>query len=131
MKARELVEKLQRMDPEADVITGFWNGHTDTYTMIDDAKEWDYDEIKADFFGTPGAVDLTVFTSKTKKVIFLCTNFPDTSERVFYARRILWRILLLMGRHRSKEWKKERIFREIQQLNDDNERIWFDSFYGR
>lgn len=129
MKNKELIAQLQQMDPEAEVITDFWNGHVNSYTAIDYAKEWDYKEIEADFFGTPGAVDLNVFCARTEKVVFIGSNFADINERVFYARRVLWRIQSILRRHRPLKWKKDRVYQELKSLDEDAERSWFDNVF--
>ena len=57
MTAKELIEQLQKVAPDTEIIGGMWNGHVDTYTVIDRAHVFLYDKVYADFFGTPGAFD--------------------------------------------------------------------------
>ena len=130
MKVKDLIAQLQKSDPEADVITGFWNGHVSTYCMIDSAWEAEYGNIENDFFGTPGAVDLDVVCSKTKNVVYLGASFPDKDKRVFYARRVNWRMQNIIQAHRSVQWKKDRLYNEMKAFNEDYERDWWDRHYG-
>ena len=130
MTVKELIERLQGMDPEAQLVTDFWNGHVDSYMAIDSVDEWYFSEIEADFFGTPGSVDLDVFCSKAKKVVFIGGSFEVTDKRVFYARRLNWRLQRIVRQHRSTDWKKERLYREVKNFDEDYERCWFDKTYG-
>ena len=36
MKVKVLLKALERVDPEAEVIGGVWNGRVDTYKVMDD-----------------------------------------------------------------------------------------------
>ena len=36
MKVKDLLKALERVDPEAEVIGGVWNGRVDTYKVMDD-----------------------------------------------------------------------------------------------
>ena len=38
MTAKELIEQLQKVAPDTEIIGGTWNGHVDTYTVIDRAR---------------------------------------------------------------------------------------------
>lgn len=131
MKVKELIDTLQKMDPESNVITSFWNGHVDTYTLITQAFELEQNGVESDYFGAPGALDYDVWKSDAETVVFLRSNFVSTDKRVFYARRVLWRIQLILNMHRSREWKKERVYRELKELDEDQERIWFDNWRPR
>lgn len=130
MKVKELIAMLQTMAPEAELVTNFWNGHVDTYTAIDSVFECNYSEIENDFFGTPGAVDLRVFHSTAEKVVFIGGAFQNKSKRVFYARRVNWRLQGIVQQHRSVAWKKEKLYQAVKDFDEDYERTWFDKTYG-
>ena len=38
MKVKDLLKALERVDPEAEVIGGVWNGRVDTYKVMDDTQ---------------------------------------------------------------------------------------------
>lgn len=64
MKVKELLEKLNDANPEAEVITSAWNGFVETYAVIDTVwTDWKYANIYPDFFGTPGKIDNRFFLS--------------------------------------------------------------------
>ena len=66
MTAKELIEQLQKVAPDTEIIGGTWNGHVDTYTVIDRTRVFLYDQVYADFFGTPGAFDDRLMEIKVK-----------------------------------------------------------------
>lgn len=57
MKVSDLISQLQNCDPNAEVITGIWNGYVKTYTILDSVRQYPYDAIYNDFYGTPGPFD--------------------------------------------------------------------------
>lgn len=75
MKVKDLIDKLTTCDPEAEVITGIWNGKVNTYTVLDSVHEFLYDQIEADFFGTPGAMDERLFSNQIEKFVYIGTQF--------------------------------------------------------
>ena len=38
MKVKDLLKALERVDPEAEVIGGVWNGQVDIYKVMDDTQ---------------------------------------------------------------------------------------------
>lgn len=83
MKVKELLEKLNDANPEAEVITSAWNGFVDTYAVIDFAwTDWKYANIYPDFFGTPGKIDNRFFCHAypMKDLVFLGSKFPVVKE---------------------------------------------------
>lgn len=64
MTAKDLIEKLSQVDPDTEIIGGTWNGRTNTYTVLDEFHVFLYDQVYADFFGTPGAFDRWVVHMK-------------------------------------------------------------------
>lgn len=57
MTAKELIEQLQKVAPDTEILGGTWNVYVDTNTVIDRACVFLFDQVYADFFGTPGAFD--------------------------------------------------------------------------
>ena len=126
MKNKELIARLRQMDPEAEVITSFWNGHVDSYCIVDRVREWRYEDLEGDFFGTPSAADPGVFCSQAEKVVFLGPGFPATGERVSQARGTALRLLGIWEEDKPEEWKREKTRHELQLLREDARRDWFD-----
>ena len=115
MTANDLIEKLSQVDPDTEIIGGTWNGRTNTYTVLDEFHVFLYDQVYADFFGTPGAFDDKLMTIKSKNVVYLGSSFDSLNKRVMQDRGIIWQMRKILRQHRSKEWKKERIY---QLLSD-------------
>jgi hypothetical protein len=115
MTANDLIEKLSQVDPDTEIIGGTWNGRTNTYTVLDELHVFLYDQVYADFFGTPGAFDDKLMTIKSKNVVYLGSSFDSLNKRVMQDRGIIWQMRKILRQHRSKEWKKERIY---QLLSD-------------
>lgn len=115
MTAKDLIEKLSQVDPDTEIIGGTWNGRTNTYTVLDELHVFLYDQVYADFFGTPGAFDDKLMTIKSKNVVYLGSSFDSLNKRVMQDRGIIWQMRKILRQHRSKEWKKERIY---QLLSD-------------
>ena len=82
---------------------------------IDELHVYLYDQVYADFFGTPGAFDDKLMTIKSKNVVYLGSLFDSLDKRVMQDRGIIWQMRKVLSQHRSKEWKKERIY---QMLTD-------------
>jgi len=83
LKVRELIQKLQECDPEAEVITTIWNGWVNTYAGIDWVHQAEYGKLSADFFGTPGRTDARVFRSSAKRMVLVCSLF-EYDEHLHY-----------------------------------------------
>lgn len=115
MTAKDLIAKLSQVDPDTEIIGGMWNGRTNTYTELDELHMFLYDQVYADFFGTPGAFDDKLMTIKSKNVVYLGSSFDSLNKRVMQDRGIIWQMRKILRQHRSKEWKKERIY---QLLSD-------------
>ena len=47
MKVKDLLKALERVDPEAEVIGGVWNGRVDTYKVMDDTQNSSRRGLKA------------------------------------------------------------------------------------
>lgn len=110
MNAKDLIAKLSQVDPDTEIIGGTWNGRTNTYTVLDELHVFLYDQVYADFFGTPGAFDDKLMTIKSKNVVYLGSLFDSLDKRVMQDRGIIWQMRKILRQHRSKEWKKERIY---------------------
>lgn len=113
MTARELIEQLQKVAPDTEIIGGTWNGHVDTYTVIDRARVFLYDQVYADFFGTPGTFDDRLMKIKSKEVVYLDSEFESLNRRIAEDRRIICRMRQVLDMHRAKEWKKEQIYKML------------------
>ena len=111
MTAKELIEQLQKVAPDTEIIGGTWNGHVDTYTVIDRARVFLFDQVYADFFGTPGAFDDRLMKIKSKEIVYLGSEFESLNKRMAEDRRVIWRMRRVLDMHRAKEWKKEQIFK--------------------
>ena len=113
MIAKELIEQLQKVAPDTEIIGGTWNGHVDTYTVIDRARVFLYDQVYADFFGTPGAFDDRLMKIKSKEIVYLSSEFESLNKRMAEDRRVIWRMRRVLDMHRAKEWKKEQIYKML------------------
>ena len=118
MTAKELIEKLSEVEPDTEIISGTWNGRVDTYTVIDPLRVYLYDQVYADFYGTPGAFDVRLMDIKSKHVAYLGSQFANLDKQVIDDRRILWRMAHVLRMHRSKEWKKERIYKMLTEFEE-------------
>lgn len=115
MKAKELIDILSKVSPDTEVITGTWNGHVDTYTVLDKAWVMSFDEIYPDFFGTPEPFDERMLKIRSKDVVYLDSLFDSTNKDVIDDRRIVWHISRILHMHRSTAWKHERIMRLLEE----------------
>ena len=114
MTAKELIELLSKVAPETEIVGGMFNGRTETYTVLDHAYVYLYDQIYADFFGTP---DDRLMDIKSKEVVYLGSQFENTDRRVMEDRYFVWRLRKVLQMHRSKEWKKERIYQLLTEFD--------------
>ena len=94
-----------------------FNGRTNTYTMLDELHVFLYDQVYADFYGTPGAFDDKLMTIKSKDVVYLGSLFESLDKRVMQDRGIIWQMRKILRQHRSKEWKKERIYQLLTDFD--------------
>lgn len=117
MTAKDLIEQLSKVDPEAEIVGGLFNGRTETYTVLDELHVFRYDEIYNDFFGTPGAFDNKLLTIKSKDVVYLGSLFENTNKRVMGDRGCIQQMRRVLRQHRSREWKKERIYRLLTDFD--------------
>ena len=116
MTAKELIEQLSKVAPETEIIGGIWNGKVDTYTVIDELHVIPYDDILSDFYGTPGAFDDKLLKIRSKDVLYLGSMFETLDKRVRDDRRVMYRLTQILHMHRSKEWKKERLYRILTEF---------------
>lgn len=119
MTAKELIEKLSKVAPNTEIVGGMWNGRVDTYTMLDEFHVFLFDQIYADFYGTPGAFDDKLLTIRSKDVVYIGSMFESMDNRVIEDRHVIWRMERILRMHRSKEWKKERIYQMLQGFVGD------------
>ena len=108
MTAKELIEKLSEVKPETEIVGGLWNGREDTYTVFDELHVFQYDQIYDDFYGT-----------SSKEVVYIGSLFESYNKQVVNDRRVTWRMQRILRMHRSKEWKKEQIFKYLQEFAED------------
>ena len=117
MTAKDLIDKLSQVDPDTEIIGGMFNGRTNTYTVLDELHVFLYDQVYADFYGTSGAFDDKLMTIKSKNVVYLGSLFDSLDERVIQDRGIIWQMRKVLRQHRSKEWKKERIYQLLTDFD--------------
>ena len=83
MKVKELIERLNDVNPEAEVITAVWNGFTETYAVIDVVlNDLKYDNIYSELLGTPGRTDGRFFSHSKpmEDTVYLGSKFPFVEE---------------------------------------------------
>ena len=120
MTAKELIEKLSEVAPDTEIIGGTWNGRVNTYTVLDEFHNFLYDQIYADFYGTPGAFDDKLMKIRSKNVVYIGSYFDGLNKRVQEDRNVIFRIERILRMHRSKEWKKKRIYQILQEFVGKN-----------
>ena len=77
MKAKEIAAELMKK-PENEVWCGAYNGHVETYGVVDHVYSFRYDQVSNDFFGTPGRMDKRLFRPRRKddeEIFFIGTLF--------------------------------------------------------
>lgn len=116
MTVKELIEKLSPLDPDTEIVGGVWNGRVDTYAVLDELHMFTYDQIYADFYGTPGAFDEKLLHIHSKDVVYFGSLFDSLNEQVTEDRRVIWRMERILRMHRSKEWKKEKVYQLLQDF---------------
>ncbi len=117
MTAKDLIEQLSELEPDTEIVGGMWNGRVETYTMLDELHVFQFDEIYNDFFGTPGAFDDKLMRIKSKNVVYLGSLFEGRDKKLLSDRQFIWRLRKVLWHHRSKEWKKERLFRLLTEFD--------------
>ena len=78
MKVKELIEKLQKLNPDAEVLTGAINDERiHTYGLLDLVHEFPFEQIKTDLMHTCGDIDYRIAENKKSKdiIIYLGTSF--------------------------------------------------------
>ena len=120
MTAKDLIEKLSEVAPETEIVGGMWNGKVKTYTLIDELYVIPYDEMYADFYGTPGAFDDKLLMIRSKEVVYLGSMFDTLDKQVQDDRRVMCRMLQILQMHRSQKWKKEQLFMILTEFEGDN-----------
>ena len=120
MTAKELIERLTEVAPETEIVGGMFNGRTETYTVFDSADVLAYDDIYNDFFGTPGAFDDKLLKIRSKEVVYIGSLFERFDEQVMQDRSIVWQMREFLQMHRSKEWKKERIYQLLTEFAESD-----------
>ena len=117
MTAKDLIEQLSELEPDTVIVGGMWNGRVETYTMLDELHVFQFDDIYNDFFGTPGAFDDKLMCIKSKSVVYLGSLFEGRDKKVLCDRQFIWRLRKVLRQHRSKEWKKERLYRLLTEFD--------------
>ena len=117
MTAKELIEKLSKVAPDTEIVGGMFNGRVNTYTMLDKMDVYSFDDILNDFYGTPGAFDDRLLKIRSKDVVYLGSLFESTDKRVFADRSVVWQMRKILRQHRSKEWKKEQLYKLLTEFD--------------
>lgn len=117
MTAKELIEQLSKVEPETEIVGGMWNGRVDTYTVMDELHVIPFDDIIPDFYGTPGAFDDKLLKIRSKDVVYIGSMFESLDKRVQDDQKVIWSLLRVMRMHRSKEWKKEQLYKLLMEFD--------------
>lgn len=117
MTAKELIEQLSKVAPDTEIVGGMFNGRVKTYTMLDKMDVYSFDDIFNDFYGTPGAFDDRLLKIRSKDVVYLGSLFESTDKRVMADRSVVWQMRKILRQHRSKEWKKEQLYRLLTEFD--------------
>ena len=118
MTAKDLIEQLSKVEPDTEIVGWMFNGRTDTYTVLDELHVFGFDDVYNDFYGTPGAFDDRLMDIKSKNVVYLGSMFESTDKRVMDDRYFVWRLRKVLRMHRSREWKKERIYKLLAEFDE-------------
>ena len=105
MKVKELLKALEGVDPEAEVIGGSWNGRVDTYEVLDHTHHIQYDELRGDFYGTPGKMDDRLFKIDSKMVLYIGSHFSMLNRKAFADKHFIWRLCEVAEREGTDEEK--------------------------
>ena len=117
MTAKELIEQLSKVASDTEIVGGMFNGRVNTYTMLDKMDVYSFDDIFNDFYGTPGAFDDRLLKIRSKDVVYLGSLFESTDKRVMADRSVIWQMRKVLRQHRSKEWKKEQLYRLLTEFD--------------
>lgn len=117
MTAKELIEQLSKVAPDTEIVGGMFNGRVNTYTMLDKMSVYAFDDILNDFYGTPGAFDDKLLKIRSKDVVYLGSLFESTDKRVLADCHFIWRLRQILRQHRSKEWKKEQLYKLLTEFD--------------
>ena len=71
MTVSELKKILADVSPDTEVLMGVNNGKVDTYVVVDICMVVPYDGVYNDLYGTPGSIDIRLFNTKSKNVLYL------------------------------------------------------------
>ena len=55
-------------------------------------------------------------TIRSKDVVYLGSVFESCNERVMEDRGIVWQMRKVLRQHRSREWKKEQLFKLLTEF---------------
>lgn len=116
MTAKELIEKLSKVSPDTEIVGGMFNGRVNTYTVLDNLRVFSFDDIFVDFYCTPGAFDDKLLNIHSKKVVYLGSTFEGLDKQVQEDRGVICRMERILRMHRSKEWKKEQMYKLLQEF---------------
>lgn len=74
---KELQDNLKKFPDDYQVWMPSYNGHVETYGVVDDVSEHRYESIQNDFFGTPGRMDKRLFDKQLdgKNVLLISSDF--------------------------------------------------------
>ena len=78
MKVKELIERLQNMNPEAEIWVSTHNkANTATYGLMDQIFEFNFENLWPDLQNTFSDIDDRLIEDKQEKdkIIFLATSF--------------------------------------------------------
>lgn len=117
MTAKELIKKLSEVAPDTEIVGGIWNGRVDTYTVMDELHVIPFNDILPDFYGTPGAFDNKLLQIRSKDVVYIGSLFEGQDKMVVADRRVIWEMQRIMNMHRSKEWKKDKVYNLLQAFS--------------
>ena len=120
MKAKDLIEQFSKVEPDTEIVGGMWNGRVETYKVLDELHVYQYNEIYNDFFGTPGAFDDKLMTIKSKNVVYLGSLFESADRKLLDDRHFIWRLRKVLHQHRSKEWKKEQLYKLLTEFDGND-----------
>lgn len=90
MTNRDLQYALRQLSSDCQVWLPVWNGHVETYGVVDYAEAHHYPVIQNDFFGTPGRTDSRCFSEfrglgrrelDETDVIFISSRFGSIPQK--------------------------------------------------
>lgn len=78
MTVKELIDKLQLQDPDAEVWVPATNKQLiPTYALLDHIFDFKYEDVYADLIPTPGDIDTRLLQDKNdkSKIVYLGSTF--------------------------------------------------------